>query len=268
MNQPPDQRQAVRGDVATTSAEVTAALDGRRAVITGAGGGIGRETALALASRGAHVVVSDIDLEAASATAKAISGRGGIAYPTGCDVAEEAEVAGLVEFAVEMLGGLDIAINNAGIDGAAAALADQDRSNWDRVIAVNLTGVFLGMKYELPHLVDGGGAIVNVASIAGRQGFRLMSPYVASKHAVIGLTRTAALEYGRRGVRVNAICPGVTNTTMGASLPGLDQIVRRTPLKRAGEPAEMAETIAWLCSDAASFVSGAEIVVDGGISVG
>lgn len=237
-------------------------------MITGAGGGIGGATAVALASRGAHVVVSDIDLEAASATANRITGRGGIAYPTQCDVSEESDVIGLMGFAIETLGGLDIAVNNAGIDGAAAPLADQDRSNWDRVIAINVTGVFLGMKYALPHLAAAGGVIVNVASIAGRQGFPLMSPYVASKHAVIGLTRTAALEYGKRGVRINAICPGVTNTAMGASLPGLDLIVRRTPLKRAGEPAEMAETIAWLCSDAASFVSGAEIVVDGGISVG
>jgi len=237
-------------------------------VITGAGGGIGRETALTLASLGAHIVVSDIDPEAAFATSKAISETGGTAYATACDVSEEGDVEGLIGFAVEMLGGLDVAINNAGIDGAAAALVDQARSNWDRVIAVNLTGVFLGMKYELPHLIGDGGVIVNVASIAGRQGFPLMSPYVASKHGVVGLTRTAALEYGRRGVRVNAICPGVTNTAMGVDLPGLDQIVRRTPLKRAGEPAEMAGTIAWLCSDAASFVTGAEIVVDGGISVG
>lgn len=237
-------------------------------MITGAGGGIGRETAVTLASLGAHIVVSDIDAAAAAATAKAIDESGGTAYAAACDVAVDADVEALVGFTVDVLGGLDIAVNNAGVDGAVAALGDQSRSNWDHVMAVNLTGVFLCMKYELPRLIDDGGVIVNVASIAGRQGFPMMSPYVASKHGVVGLTRTAALEYGRRGVRVNAICPGVTNTAMGQDIPGLDRIISRTPLKRAGEPSDMAATIAWLCSDAASFVTGAEIVVDGGVSVG
>jgi NAD(P)-dependent dehydrogenase (short-subunit alcohol dehydrogenase family) len=201
------------------------------------------------------------------ATVKEISDRGGAAYAAVCDVSAERDVEALIGYTVEALGGLDAAINNAGIDGAAATLADQPRSNWDRVIAVNLTGVFLCMKYELPHLRDGG-TIVNVASIAGRQGFPLMSPYVAAKHGVVGLTRTAALEYGRRGVRVNAICPGVVNTAMGQDLPGLGRLVGRTPLKRAAEPTDIAGTIAWLCSDGASFITGAEIVVDGGISLG
>jgi NAD(P)-dependent dehydrogenase (short-subunit alcohol dehydrogenase family) len=243
-------------------------VDGRRVLITGAGGGIGRETALTLAGMGAEVVVGDIDAAAAAATAKTIDDSGGTAHAAACDVAVDADVEALVGFTVDVLGGLDVAVNNAGVDGAVAALGDQPRSNWDHVIAVNLTGVFLCMKYEIPHLLADGGAIVNVASIAGRQGFPMMSPYVASKHGVVGLTRTAALEYGRRGVRVNAICPGVTNTAMGQGIPGLDRIISRTPLKRAGEPSDMAATIAWLCSDAASFVTGAEIVVDGGISVG
>lgn len=243
-------------------------VDGRRVLITGAGSGIGRETALTLAGLGAGVVVGDIDAAAAAATAKTIDDSGGTAYAAACDVTVDADVEALVGFTVDVLGGLDVAVNNAGVDGAVAALGDQPRSNWDHVIAVNLTGVFLCMKYEIPHLLADGGAIVNVASIAGRQGFPMMSPYVASKHGVVGLTRTAALEYGRRGVRVNAICPGVTNTAMGQDIPGLDRIISRTPLKRAGEPSDMAATIAWLCSDAASFVTGAEIVVDGGVSVG
>ncbi|GAA2223641.1 SDR family NAD(P)-dependent oxidoreductase [Micromonospora olivasterospora] len=244
-------------------------FEGKRALVTGAGAGIGRQTALVLAARGARVLATDVDVEAAAETARQVTAAGGQAVAGWCDVTDERSVRSMVDSAAAELGGLDFAINNAGTDGTLASVIKQPREVWDRVIAVNLTGVFLCMKYELPLLVEGGGAIVNISSIAGVQGFPGMSPYVASKHGVIGLSRSAAAEYGTLGVRVNTVCPGSTNTQMNerTNEVAARHIIETTPLRRMAEPGEIATVIAFLCSENASFVTGAEVVVDGGVTM-
>jgi NAD(P)-dependent dehydrogenase (short-subunit alcohol dehydrogenase family) len=177
----------------------------------------------------------------------------------------------MVETAVDTYGGLDFAFNNAGIEGANHSLSDQPMDNWDRVIDINLKGVFHAMKAEIPALLEhGGGSIVNTSSIAGKVGFPEISPYVATKHGVIGLTKTAALEYSGEGIRVNAICPGVIDTPMVERASGNNEAVEgaiaATPLGRLGEPAEIGDAAVWLCSDDASFVTGETMVIDGGFT--
>lgn len=251
---------------------MTAAPDGRRAVITGAATGIGRATAIAFARSGFRLTLGDIDLAGLRETARLVAEVEPVPIRIQrCDVAAEDDQQALVALAVESYGGLDVAVNNAGIFGRTGAIAKQSLDDWNLVIQVNLNGVFLGMKYQLPELVAaGGGAIVNVASVAGRQGYRGQAPYVASKHGVIGLTRCAALEYAARGVRVNAVCPGVIRTHMTASVDAsvTDALTSSIPAGRLGEPEDIARTIEWLCSDAAEFTNGADIVVDGAMSSG
>lgn len=245
-------------------------LDGKIALVTGGGSGIGQATALIFAREGAKVVVADVLVEGGEATVSQIKKRGGDAAFVKTDVSQDAEVEALVQKAVATYGRLDCAFNNAGIAGAAARTADYTQKQWDRVIGINLTGVWLCMKYEIAQMVkQGGGAIVNTASVAGLVGFRHGPAYVAAKHGVVGLTKTAALEYAKANIRVNAVCPGVINTPMfekGLQIdPRIaDTMAAREPIGRLGKPEEIAEAVVWLCSEAASFVTGLPMAVDGG----
>lgn len=246
-------------------------LDGKVALVTGASSGIGRASALAFAREGAKVVAADVAVEGADDTVRLIKAAGGDARFVRADMARPAEIEALVRATVEAYGRLDCAHNNAGVPGAEAKTVEYPLADWERVIAVNLTGVWLCMKYEIAQmLAQGGGAIVNTASVAGLQGFSRYSAYTASKHGVVGLTKTAALEYARAGIRINAVCPGYIRTGMTQPVldrrPGLEARVSSIePLGRIGRPEEIAEAVVWLCSDAASFVTGHAMPVDGGL---
>ena len=245
--------------------------EGKVALVTGAGSGIGRATALVFAREGAKVVVSDIVVEGGEETVQQIKAAGGEAIFVKADVSKGADVEALITQTVETYGRLDCAFNNAGIEGGVKPTIDCTEEEFARTIAVNLTGVWLCMKYEIQQMLSqGGGAIVNTASVAGLVGFPGLPDYVASKHGVLGLTKTAALEYAKSGIRVNAVCPGVIQTPMverGAQLsPGFDELaVSMEPVGRFGQPAEIGEAVVWLCSEAASFVTGHPMTVDGGL---
>jgi NAD(P)-dependent dehydrogenase (short-subunit alcohol dehydrogenase family) len=245
---------------------------GKVALVTGGGSGIGRASALAFAREGAKVVVADVAVEGGEETVRLIQQSGGEAIFGKTDVSRAAEVEALVSRAVQTYGRLDCAHNNAGIEGAAATTIDYAEDAWERVMAINLKGVWLCMKYEIPHLLkQGGGAIVNTASTAGLVGYRGGSAYVASKHGVVGLTKTAALEYAKAGVRVNAVCPGAIDTPMMGRLTGhrpqrAERMAAAEPVGRMGQPKEIAEAVVWLCSEAASFVTGHAMAVDGGLT--
>jgi NAD(P)-dependent dehydrogenase (short-subunit alcohol dehydrogenase family) len=245
-------------------------LEGKAALVTGGGSGLGRASAIALARAGATVTVADVDEQGGKETAALVSEEaGGDADFVRADVTQADEVEAMVDKAVARWGRLDCALNNAGTTGVSAPTADYTLDDWNRAIALNLTGVFLCLKYELPAMLERGGAIVNMASGAGLVGFPGLPAYVASKHGVVGLTRAAALEYASQGVRVNAICPGSTRTPMLEGFMGGDEQVERmmtraVPLGRLGRPEEIAEAVVWLCSDAASFVVGHSLAVDGG----
>lgn len=247
-------------------------LDGKSALITGGGGGIGRATALAFAREGARIAVADLMTEAAGETVGLVNAAGGQAISLSGDVARDAEVRSMVEAVVSTYGRLDCAFNNAGIAGWQVDAVGKKTAEWseeafDRMIAINLKGVWLCMRHELPQMqTQGGGAIVNTASIAGLAGLPTSSAYVAAKHGVIGLTKTAAIEYADVNIRVNAVCPGYIRTRMtepSMQLRG-EAILAHTPLKRMGNPEEIAEMVVWLCSERASYVSGAAYNVDGG----
>ncbi|HEY0015198.1 MAG TPA: glucose 1-dehydrogenase [Longimicrobium sp.] len=247
---------------------------GRVAVVTGGGSGIGREAAFVLARRGARVMVTDRDETSAAETAAEIVAAGGEAASMRVDVSVAEEPRAMVEATVARFGRLDFAVNSAGVGGVRARTADYPRDTWETVLAVNLTGVWLCMKHQIPAmLAGGGGSIVNVASVAGVLGFPHYAAYSASKHGVIGLTRSAALEYARKGLRVNAVCPAFTRTPMvdalvGGSAEMEQKLVEGMPGGRLGTPAEIAESIAYLCSDAAAFTNGHSLVLDGGLSIG
>ncbi|MDO8531383.1 MAG: SDR family oxidoreductase [Dehalococcoidia bacterium] len=245
-------------------------FDGKVAIVTGASSGIGRATALAFAREGARVVVADVLVAGGDETVRMVKKAGGQAIFIKTDVSRTADVQTMVERTVRKYGRLDCAFNNAGIEGAAAPIVDSTEENFDRVIGINLKGVWLCMKYEIPEMLKHkGGAIVNCSSIAGLVGFPGVTPYVASKHGVVGLTKTAALEYAKSGIRVNAVCPGVIRTPMiehftGGNAAAAAQLAAGEPVGRMGAPEEIAEAVVWLCSDAASFVTGHPMVVDGG----
>lgn len=244
-------------------------FSGKVALVTGAAAGIGRATALAFAREGAKVVLADVMAEEGKKAVQEIKDAGGQAIFVRTDVSKAAEVKALVEKTVEAFGRLDFAANNAGIEGKTAPTAECTEENWDRVISINLKGIWLCMRYEIPKMQKQGGAIVNTASIAGLVGFPGLPAYTASKFGVIGLTKAAALEYAKQGIRVNAVCPGVIHTAMVDRLiegnPEMEAgLTAGTPLSRMGQPEEIAEVAIWLCSDKASFVTGHALAADGG----
>jgi NAD(P)-dependent dehydrogenase (short-subunit alcohol dehydrogenase family) len=243
------------------------------ALVTGAGSGIGRATALAFAAEGAKVAVSDIDRDGGEDTVRLIKDLGGEAFFVAADVAEPEQVEAMVLAVVDRYGRLDLAVNNAGIEGALAPTAEYTEEAWGRVIAINLTGVWRSMRAEIPELLKaGGGAIVNVSSILGVVGFATAPAYTAAKHGVLGLTKVAAMEYAPQGIRINAVCPAFIETPMvmergveaGKHPEVLQQIAELHPIGRLGKPEEVAAAILWLASEEATFMAGHALVADGG----
>ncbi|MBC9929121.1 SDR family oxidoreductase [Chitinophaga qingshengii] len=245
-------------------------FENKVAIVTGGSFGIGQATAIAFARRGAKVVIADWIEDKERTTLNQIEAVGGKGLFIKCDVSKPGDITAVIDETFSAYGRLDFAFNNAGIEGISAPTHECTQDNWEKTIAVNLTGIWLCMKHELPHMIrEGKGAIVNCASVAGLIGFAGLPAYVASKHGVIGLIKTAALETAKLGVRINAVCPGVIRTAMIDRITGKDkvaeqQFVNMEPVGRFGEPAEVAEAVIWLCSDAASFVTGHAMPVDGG----
>ena len=243
-------------------------FENKTAIVTGGSFGIGRATAVAFAKRGANVVIADWVED--NETLNLVKAAGGTAIFVKCDVSKDGDVKMLVDKTISTFGRLDYAFNNAGIEGASAPLHEATEENWDKTIAVNLKGVWLCMKHEITYMLkQGKGVIVNTASIAGLVGFPGLSPYVATKHGIIGITKTAALEYAKQGIRINAVCPGVIKTPMidrftGNKKEAEKQFESAEPIGRMGLPEEVAEAVIWLCSDGASFVTGDAMAVDGG----
>ena len=247
-------------------------FDGKAVLVTGGGSGIGRATAIAFAREGARVVIGNRNAEKGEETVGLIRDAGGTASFLRTDVTQAEEVEALIKHTVQSLGSLDVAFNNAGIEGDVQPLTDQTEENFNAVLDVNVKGLWLSMKYQIKQILkQGGGAIVNNSSIAGVIGFPGLSIYVASKHAVIGLTKTAAVEYASQNIRINAVNPGAIQTEMinrlieKAELPR-DDIVGLHPIGRVGRDDEIAEAVLWLSSDRASFVVGHSLMVDGGFT--
>ena len=247
---------------------------GKVAFVTGAAGGIGRASALAFARQGASVVVADVLEQGNQETARMIEEAGGKALAVRCDVRRAEDVKAALDKTIETFGRLDAAFNNAGVEQLPKAMADITEEEWDRIAGIDLRGVFLCMKYEIPLMLkQQGGAIVNTSSGAGIKGFRDQAAYVAVKHGVVGLTRAAALDYASQNIRINVVCPGIVDTPMmdrfgGGTLEGKEKELAGAaavqPIGRAGKAEEIASAVLWLCSDAASFVVGSALVVDGG----
>lgn len=244
------------------------------ALVTGAGSGIGFAASMAFAEEGASLILADVSVEGGEKTARMIEERGNRALFVRTDVSRASEVEAMVNRAIDTFGRLDYAFNNAGIEGVQAPTADCTEENWDRVVGIDLKGVWLCMKYEIAQMLkQGHGAIVNMSSIAGLVGFPNSPAYCAAKGGVVQLTRTAALEYAKSGIRINAVCPGVIRTPMiervVAAQPEMnDALTSMEPIGRLGQPEEIAAAVVWLCSDAASFVTGHPMVVDGGFVAG
>lgn len=247
---------------------------GKVAFVTGAASGIGRATALAFAREGASVVAADVSAQGNQETARLIEQQGGHALAVRCDVTRSDEIGAALANAVKAFGRLDFAFNNAGIEPRKPApTADYDEQEWNRIIDINLRGVFLCMKHEIPLILkQGGGAIVNTSSGAGIVGIKGSPAYTAAKHGLLGLTKAAALDYAAHNIRINAVCPGYIDTPMmdrftGGTLEGRAKVVAEEPVGRMGKPEEIAAAVLWLCSDAASFMIGHAMVIDGGQTV-
>jgi NAD(P)-dependent dehydrogenase (short-subunit alcohol dehydrogenase family) len=253
---------------------MTRELEGKVALVTGGTSGIGRDTAVLFAKRGAKVVVAGRREPEGEETAGILRAAGGDALFVKVDVSKASEVDALVRKTVEKFGRLDIAFNNAGIEGVWVPIARQAEADWDRTININLKGVWLCLKYEIRQMLKqgDGGAIVNMASIAGLMGSAGAGAYTASKHGVVGLTKTAALENAKSGIRVNVVCPGAIETAMSDRLFGAPEIHQYVldchPIGRFGKPLEISEAVAWMCSDRASFMTGQSLVLDGGFLAG
>ena len=249
-------------------------FEGKVGLVTGGTSGIGRETAVLFAKAGAKVVVTGRREVQGNETIEMVRAAGGDALFVKSDVSKAAEVETLIQKVVERFGRLDIAFNNAGVEGVQAPIVRQSEEDWDRTIAINLKGVWLCLKYEIRQMLrqGGGGAIVNMASTIGLIGTAGVAAYSASKHGVIGLTKTAALENAKSGIRINAVCPGFTETPMADRIfraPAVRKyVVDCHPIGRFGRPAEIAEAVVWMCSDRASFMTGQSLVLDGGFLAG
>jgi len=253
---------------------VSGQVKGKVALVTGGASGIGRAAAIALAREGANVALADVDAEGGAETVRAVEAAGGAALFVSTDVSRADAVEALIAETVQRFGRLDCAVNNAGIQGELNPTDECSEENWNRLIGINLTGVWLCMKYGIARMrKQGSGAIVNVASNFGFVGSPGMPAYSASKHGVLGLTKTAALEYAQSGIRVNAVCPGPAQTPLvdnmlidqpEAADEIMNSITRRLPMGRIGQPEEIGEAIMWLCSDGASFATGVALPVDGG----
>ena len=245
-------------------------LEGKVGLVTGGSSGIGRSSALTFIREGAKVVVSDVDIKGGEETVQKMKAAGGEAIFVKADVSKSSDVEALIRETVKIYHRLDCALNNAGVEGVLSTLADYAEKDWNQVINTNLTGAWLCMKYEiLQMLKQGGGSIVNTSSIYGLVGARNMPAYAASKHGVVGLTKSAALECAQVGIRVNAVCPSIIRTPMVERVVRGDpqaeaRLVSKHPMGRMGTPEEVAEAAVWLCSDAASFVTGHIMSVDGG----
>ena len=252
---------------------MSSSFQGKVALVTGGTSGIGRDTAVAFAARGARVVVSGRREDEGARTVELIRSGGGEAHFVKADVSQADQVAAMMTEVIGRYGGLDMAFNNAGIEGTPfVPLANYAEETWDQVIAINLKGLFLSMKYELPHLVTRKGTMVNMASVTGLTGGRLGAAYYASKHGVVGITKSAAIEYADKGVRINAVAPGVIETEMATRAffgdPAIAARIKSLhPLGRLGHPAEVANAVLWLCSGESSFTTGHVLTVDGGFVV-
>jgi NAD(P)-dependent dehydrogenase (short-subunit alcohol dehydrogenase family) len=253
---------------------MTTELEGKVGLVTGGTSGIGRDTAVLFAKAGAKVVVAGRRELEGNETIELVRAAGGEGLFVKADVSKDSEVDTLIQKAVEIFGRLDIAFNNAGIEGVWAPIVRQSEEDWDRTIAINLKGVWLCLKYEIRQMLkqSGGGAIVNMASITGLIGSAGAAAYSASKHGVIGLTKTAALENAKSGIRINAVCPGFAETPMTDRIFRVPQVhkyvLSRHPIGRLARPAEIAEAVVWMCSDHASFMTGQSLVLDGGFLAG
>ena len=247
---------------------------GKVAFVTGAASGIGRATALAFASAGAAVVVADVSDESNQETARLIEDQGGRVLAVRCDVTRSEDVEDALRRTVGAFGRLDIAFNNAGVEQPVGPAAEVTEEQWDRIVDINLRGVFLCMRHEIPLMLEsGGGAIVNTSSGAGVTAVKGQAAYTAAKHGVVGLTKAAALDYAQANIRVNAVCPGIIDTAMmerftGDTAEGRQRVIGQEPVGRMGTPEEIAAAVLWLCSDTAAFVVGHALVIDGGQTVG